>query len=228
MVVTWTSTQMCVWLQLVVVVLAATRASCLVCDDPREMMTGTCAQLSKDLERALLQDEGNLSRMRRAFFHSPTAAPVLLKVVYNITYAKNITTANAVNEAPHCDSSSAANSTIEFKERDITYGWTSSGVYAVFHPTVIKMMQAQSPFALLRIMYLTLPDQRSPEADTFLWDGSYDLPTVHLNMHISSLSCVPSQDMFESVFMDINTLVRAHMSSYIDLVVYSLLISLHM
>ena len=200
----------------------------LFCDDAIEIATGTCTKILKDLERALLQDEGNLSRMRRAFFHSPTAAPVLLKVVYNITYAKNITTANAVNEAPHCDSSSAANSTIEFKERDITYGWTSSGVYAVFHPTVINMMQAQSPFALLRIMYLTLPDQRSPEADTFLWDGSYDLPTVHLNMHISSLSCVPSQDMFESVFMDINTLVRAHMSSYIDLVVYSLLISLHM
>ena len=179
---------------------------CLFCDDAAEITTGTCTKILKDLERALLQDESNLSRMRRAFFHSPTAAPVLLKVVYNITYAKNITTAN---EVPHCDSSSTAISTIELKERDITYGWTSSGVYAVFHPTVLNMMQAQSPFAVLRIVYLTLPDQRRPEADTFLWDGSYDLPTLHLNMHITSLSYVPSQDLFESVLMDINTLVRA-------------------
>ena len=58
------------------------------CELPTDI---TCAQLSKDLERALLLDEGNLFRMRRAFFYSPTAAPVLLKVVYNVSFEENTT-----------------------------------------------------------------------------------------------------------------------------------------
>ena len=191
------------WYLLVVVLTGAINlGACLICDDPSEISTGTCAKILNDLESALLQDEGNLSRMRRAFFHSPTADPVLLKVVYNISYAKNITlTANAV-----C-SISTMNSTIELKQMNITYGWTSSGVFTVFHPTILNMMQAQTPFVVLRIVHKTL-NQRSPEADTFLWDGSYDLPTLHLNMHIASLTCVPSQDLFVSVLMDFNTLVR--------------------
>ena len=69
----------------------------------------------------------------------------------------------------------------------------------MFHPAVLSVMQVQSPFAFLRIMHWTLLDQRSPETDTFLWDGSYDLPTVHLNLHITSLICLPSQKVFMSV-----------------------------
>ena len=110
---------------------SVTSVNCLSCDDPSDRSIGTCAQLSKDLERALLQDEGNLFRIRRAFFHSPTASLVLLKVVYNITYDENITVAVAADEVPHC-SSPTLNSTIELKQRNITYGWSSSGVYTMF------------------------------------------------------------------------------------------------
>lgn len=158
----------------------------------------TCAQLSKGIEKAVLEDDGNLYRMRRAFFYSPTAAPVLLKVVYNVSFSDNIT--NIIS----CGRRS--NLTVELMPRNITYGWTSSGVYTVFHPTVLNMLQAQIPFAALRIVHKTL-DQRSPEADAFLWDGSYDLPTLYLNMHITALPCLPSQDLFESVLVDFNTLV---------------------
>ena len=71
------------WCLIVIVVTGAINlVTCLVCDDPSERSTRTCAKILNDLERALLQDEGNLSRMRRAFFYSPTADPVLLKVVY--------------------------------------------------------------------------------------------------------------------------------------------------
>ena len=76
----------------------------------------------------------------------------------------------------------------------------------VFHPTVLNMAQAQIPLAVLRLIHKTL-NQRGPEADAFLWDGSYDLPTLHLSVHITSLSCVPSEDLFESVLKDFNTLV---------------------
>ena len=179
--------------------------SCLVCDDLVEVTTGTCAKLLKNLEKALLQDEGNLFRLRRAFFHSPTANPVLLKVVYNVSYAENITTAFADDEIQPC-SASPANSSTELQQKNVTLGWTSTGVYVVFHPTVLNMIQAQLPFAILRIIHAIM-QQQSPEADTFLWDGFYDLPTLHLNMHVVSLPCIPSQDLFELVLIDLNTLV---------------------
>ena len=184
--------------------------SSLNCDDPEELTTGICGQLSKDLERALVSDEGNLFRVRRAFFHSPTASPVLLKVVYNITYAESLILAITSEEVSPCLASSQHlnQSTIGLNQTSITMGWTSSGVYTTFHPAVLSLMQVQSPFAFLRIMHQTLPDQRSPEAETFLWDGSYDLPTVHLNLHITSLTCLPSQEMFILVLKDLNTMVR--------------------
>lgn len=169
------------------------------CDLSSEVTTGACAQILKDFEKAVLEDEGNLYRMRRAFFYSPTASPVLLKVVYNVSFSDNIT------DIPSCGKNSNLTS-ITLVQRSIIYGWSSSGVYTVFHPTVLNMMQAQIPFAALRIVHKTL-NQRSPEADTFLWDGSYDLPTLHLNMHITALPCLPSQDLFDSVLMDFNTLV---------------------
>ena len=67
----------------------------LKCDDPANLATGICGQLSKGLDRALVKDDGNLFCTRRAFFHSPTASPVLLKVVYDITYGVNFTTPTA-------------------------------------------------------------------------------------------------------------------------------------
>ena len=184
------------------------RSSRSTCD---ELATSECSQLYKDIEGALTNDEGNLFRIRRAFFHSPTASPVLLKVVYNITYAENFVVAVASTKVLPCSNQiSLRNSTIEFSQTEMTMGWTSSGVYTMFHPMVLSVMQVQSPFAFLRIIYLTLPDQRSPEADTFLWDGSYDLPTLYLNIYITSLTCIPSQEMFESVLKDLNELVRAY------------------
>ena len=177
----------------------------LVCDDSIDIATGTCVQLSKDLENALVQDEGNLFRLRRFFRHSPTASPVLLRVEYNITFADDFTTAVDDEDVPFC-SSPALNSTIELDQTNITLGWTSSGAYVVFHPTVLSVMQVQSPFSLLSVFHLTL-DQRSPEADAFLWDGSYELPTVNINLHITSLSCVPSNQLFESLLFDLNSLV---------------------
>ena len=183
--------------------------SSLNCDDPEELTTGICGQLSKELERALVSDEGNLFRVRRAFFHSPTASPVLLKVVYNITYSESLILAITSEEVFPCLASSQHlnQSTIVLNQTNITMGWTSSGVYTTFHPAVLSLMQVQSPFAFLRIMHQTLPDQRSPEAETFLWDGSYDLPTVHLNLHITSLTCLPSQEVFILVLKDLNTMV---------------------
>ena len=172
-------------------------------DDP----IGICGRVSKDLETALVNDDGNLFRIRRAFFHSPTASPVLIKVVYNVTYAENVTLAISSEKISPCFSQHLNQSTIGLNQTSITLGWTSSGVYTIFHPAVLSVMQVQSPFALLRVIHLTLPDQRSPEADTFLWDGSYNLPTLYLNLHVTSLTCLPSQEVFMSVLKDLNAMV---------------------
>lgn len=179
----------------------------LVCDDPHDLTTGVCGHLSLDLEKALLRDEGNRFRLRRFYFHSPTASPVLLKVVYNVTFGENLTTAVAAEEIPICSSQVLNSTMLKFGQKNITYGWTSSGVYTMFHPTVLSVMQVQTPFTCLRVIRLTLSNQRSPEADIFLWDGSYDLPTLHLNLHVTSLMCIPSKKLFESVLMDLNSLV---------------------
>ena len=192
------------WLLLLFPLCSINPGSCLSdCDDPSE---ATQSKILKNLEKALLQDEGNGPRLRRAFFHSPTADPILLKVVYNVTYAKNITATIASAENKKNSSSSMVNSSVELVPKTITYGWTSSVVYTVFHPTVLTMMQIQIAFTILRVVHRILR-QKSPEADTFLWDGFYDLPTLHLNIHITSLPCVPSQDLFELVLMDFNTQV---------------------
>ena len=190
-----------------VLVVSIILGNTLECDDPVDLTTGVCGQLSKDLDRALVKDEGNLFRIRRAFFHSPTASPVLLKAVYNITYGGNFTLAAVSEEIIPCFNQHLQNSTIGLNQTSITLGWTSSGVYTMFHPTVLSLMQVQSPFTFLRIIHRTLLDQRSPEADTFLWDGSYDLPTVHLNLHITTLTCLPSRKVFMSVIKDLNTMV---------------------
>lgn len=200
-----------IWIAITVLSTLIIQGSCQhrMCDATSEFISDTCALLSKDLEKSLLGDEGNLFRMRKAFFHSPTASPVLLKVVYNVTFAANISKASATGVVPQCFISTIKNSTINLNQSNITYGWTSSGVYTVSHPTVLNMMQAHTPFAVLRVIQRTL-GQRGPETDTFLWDGSYDLPMLHLNLYIDYLSCVPSNDLLEAVLIEVNVLVRLH------------------
>ena len=196
---------MYLWLSIVTLCLITSNAHPLnTCDIWDESESSTCLQLSKVIKTSILQDEGNLYRMRRAFFYSPTAAPVLLKVLYDVSFSDNITAeANAQTLCSERD----CNTTVDLTQRTITYGWTSSGVYAVFHPTVLNMIQAQIPFAALRIVHRTLPHLTSPEADAFLWDGSYNLPSLQINVHITTLSCTQSLNMLETVLMDFNTLV---------------------
>ena len=181
--------------------------STLYCDDPIDLTTGVCGHLFKDIERALLKDKGNLFRIRRLFFHSPTASPVIIKVDYNVTYRENTIIAAVEEEISFCFSQTLNSSMINLEQTNIILGWTLSGIYTIFHPTILSVMQAQSPFAFLRIIHHLLANQTSPEAKTFLWDGSYELSSLYLNLHIQSLTCIPSKELLESLLMDLNTLV---------------------
>ena len=161
-----------------------------------------CATLFNEFQKALLKDDdANKFQMRQAFFHSPTANPVLLRVIYNVT----VTAEKEGAEAAGNDSGKSC-SAIEPKPEGFirTYGWTSTGVYTVFHPMVLYMMQTQVIFVALKCVHYLLQEQRSLAAITFLWGGnSSDLPTLHLNLSMSS----SSQNIFETVLTKINTLV---------------------
>ena len=53
-----------------------------VCDhdsaDDYAAIADACYKLDEQVEYALLQDKGNLYRLRKAFFYAPNAHPVLL------------------------------------------------------------------------------------------------------------------------------------------------------
>ena len=89
----------------------------------------------------------------------------------------------------------------------LTYGWTSSGT---FNPSLLNWMQVQLPLGLLRQIRYQFYDsiETGPQADAFLWDGSYDLPTLHINIHIYRLpTSLPSDQLYDAVLQDIPALV---------------------
>ena len=175
-----------------------------LCDNSADVaIADACYKLDEQLQYALLQDKGNLYRLRKAFFYAPNAHPVLLRVIYNVTYAENATL-----RAAHCISTG---NELSINDTNITLGWTSTGVFTVFHPLTLNFMQIQVPFVLMTVFYHVFnaihPEGSGPEADTFLWNGGYDLPTLRLNLHFTNLTCIPSEDLFNSVLSDFNSLV---------------------
>ena len=185
--------------------------SCTVCDSFHisNAVANSCYKLKTEFEEVLLYDEGNKLRLKNAFFYSPTANPVLLKVVYNVSYSGNMSTmGNDTTMTEFCDNKLGNDSAIDLNQTIIIRGWTSSGVYTLFHPGVLNWMQLQLPFSLLRLIHRASEDTTNgPEADTFLWDGSYDLPTLYLDLYFTSLPCIPSQELFNSTLEDINSMV---------------------
>ena len=183
-----------------------------ICDDSEEVLADVCYELYDRIRNTLLEDKGNFYHLRKAFFYSPNANPVLLRVIYNVSFADNVTEL-AQMEPNYCTSTSTVqeNDTITLNNTQLILGWTSSGVFTVFHPLTINFMQIQLPFVLMRVMFSIFskldPTESGPEAKTFLWDGSYELPTLRINLHFTSLPCIPSFELFNSALMDFNSLV---------------------
>ena len=197
-----------------------------LCDNPKNVATAdACYKLDEQLQHALLQDKGNLHRLRKAFFYAPNAHPVLLRVIYNVTYAENATL-----RAAYCTDDTNFSNELSINDTIITLGWTSSGVFTVFHPLTINFMQIQVPFVLMTVLYHIFnaidPEGSGPEADTFLWNGGYDLPTLRLNLHFTNLTCIPSEDLFNSVVNDFNSLVSTciayflYKNTFIGIILY--------
>ena len=179
-----------------------------VCDQPStsDPLEDVCYQIFQQIEDALNEDKGNMYMLRKAFFYAPNARPVLMKVIYNVTFAANIA---LDHELDYCDEilRDIHLKTLSLNETSVVFGWTSSGIFTVVHPLVINFMQMQLPFVLLRIFYTALESDRGPEAQTFLWDGTYELPKLHINLTISNLPCIPSERTFMSALSDFNSMV---------------------
>ena len=171
----------------------------------------TCYKIFKELSSALVKDKGNLYRMQQAFFYAPNADPVLVKVKYNVSYGDNITK-DQVQYCGNADNTSA----IVINETEIIRGWTSRGVYYIITPLTLNNMQMILPLAILRLINEAWRSTSgSPEMDTFLWDGTYELPTLLINLHITSLPCIPSKDVFNYTLDELN----AHVSLYITMII---------
>jgi len=177
--------------------------------DSGELATD-CYRLFKTFESALIEGEGNLYRMGKAFFYSPHADPVLLKVVYNITYGDNVTLSRDNLTLTYCSGDEGSSYLYLNNTNDTTliYGWTSNGILTAIHPSLLNWVQMQFPLGVLRIVhYIFTSTEIGPQAEAFLWDGSYDLPTLHINQHMESLPCLPSDQLYDAVLQDITALV---------------------
>ena len=190
-------------------------------DDWDEELAGVCYRLDQQFKMALENDEGNIYRLRKSFFYAPYADPVLLKVIYNVSFADNVTrwSDNAQMEASYCTRNTNEKNQVSYNKTSYTLGWTSSGVFVVFHPLTIHFMQIQVPYVLMEIIRHVFqhfyPNLSGPEEKTLLWDGSYELPTLYINLHFTSLHCIPSEDLFYSVLNDFNSLVSQCIHTYL-------------
>ena len=188
---------------LLVVIAALISMGKCSCDDSNDPLYPTlCYKILQSLEQALITDEGNLYRCRKAFFYAPNADPVLMKVEYNISFDEHITggaLSNCIN-----DNSSIP---ITFNQTRIIHGWTSRGLYLMINPLDLNYIQMTLPLAILRLIHKKTQLKGNPEVETFLWDGSYDLPTLFINLHITFLPCIPSMEVFNSTVEDLNTFV---------------------
>ena len=179
--------------------------NCSCEDSDSAQYSDICHEIFQSLENALIQDKGNLYRSRKVFFYAPNADPILLKVEYNITFAKNITE----DMLPYCINSSTP---IALNQTTIIHGWTSKGLYRWIEPLLLNRIQMALPFYILHCIRQDQEDFVNPEMEAFLWDNSYNLSTLLINLHITSLPCVPSKEIFSSIVEDLTKFVSYNAS----------------
>ena len=100
-----------------------------ICDDSVEVLADVCSRLNHQIETALLEDAGNAYRLRKAFFYAPNSHPVLIKVVCNVTFARNVTKDTQLQQNYCIDNADSNNTITAMNSTTIVLGWTSSGVF---------------------------------------------------------------------------------------------------
>ena len=169
------------------------------------MMQMSAMTFFQSLENALVQDEHNLYRSRNAFFYAPNADPALLEVKYKVAFAENITE----EVLPYCTDRESSSVTINQTE-EVIRRWTSRGLYLWIEPVVLNHMQMMLPFCILRLIRQLRVTRGNPEMDAFLWDGTFELPTLHINLNVTSLPCTPSKEVLNFAIDDLTQFVSNH------------------
>lgn len=188
-------------LVVIAALVAMGKGFCEDSDDPQ--YPNFCYEILQSLEQALVNDKGNIHRCRNAFFYAPNADPVLVKVEYNISFSENIEEGALLD----CSINDNSSMPIVLNQTRLIYGWTSRGIYLMINPLWLHYIQMTLPLAILQLIHKNTLIKGNPEVETFLWDGSYELPTLFINLNITSLPCIPSVKIFNSVVADLNTFV---------------------
>ena len=197
------------WLLLAIVFEAVAISSGTVqfgCEVDDSDTARVCAQVYKALDSALISNGKNILVLRKMFFSSPVASVVLLKVNYTIDFNPNIFNVSCSSSRDNSTDGIFTTTTAWYE-----FVWTRSGVYEIIPAIVINLLQLQLPFFILRLYrdkFFT-----NPEVDAFLWDGSYELPSVTLHLTVD-LKCPPTNDMLHNALEDFTVRVSCNSSIY--------------
>ena len=144
-----------------------------------------CSALYKQFETALLSDE-NLFKLRRVFFPSSKADPIVVDVKYHV----NINTTETCSETNQAGENKPENGSSVSLTRDLV--WTSSVTFSLLDSHVLDLLQP-------RIVLLLDPIK-----------GSYYREVtddIELSLQITSSSCPPSTTEIVSTLEDLNAMV---------------------
>ena len=175
-----------------------------MCENHISAKTPLCSELFQVFQAALVKSDTNLFNLRKIFFPSSEASPVLVNISYVIDFG-NITDIPCTNDK--------SNTVYGFETFHKNYGWTSTLMFAIFHPATINRLQPQLFYVMMT--YLE-PKTTGVTQAAFYWEGLIMSPylTLELSLHIPSLSCSPSYDQISNSLKDMTSMVRYYQTYY--------------
>ena len=151
-----------------------------------------CNELFQVFQASIVTNTANLYNLRKIFFPSKRSPPTLLNVSYELNFETEV-------KIPcDFDSNDTVNSS-EVLHRNL--GWTSQSIYTVFHPATLNRFQPQ-------FFYEMMVQLESSNSESALpWEGTDQLLTLHLFLHLKKLSCLPSHKQIYETLQDMTSVV---------------------
>ena len=164
----------------------------ITCEDGMTTDSRVCNELFQVFQASIVTDTANLYNLRKLFFPSTTPPSTLLNVSYELAFE------NGVQIPCDFDSNDTVNSS------DILYenlGWTSQSIYTVFHPATLNRFQPQFFYEMMIKLESSHLESALP------WEGTDQLLTLNLCLHVKELSCLPSHTQIYETLKDLTSLV---------------------
>ena len=151
-----------------------------------------CNELFQVFQASIVTNTANLYNLRKIFFPSTTRPPTLLNVSYRLTFE------NDVQMPCDFDSNDTVNSSEVLHEN---LGWTSQSIYRVFHPATLNRFQPQFFYEMM------IKLEASHVEAALSWQGTDQLLTLNLFLHVWELSCLPSHTQIYETLKDLTSVV---------------------